>query len=112
MTEQIIPYSFGSSVAPEFRASNMQVAELGVVQGLLFTLDAQRVETTVAMIERWFEEIDQVVLISTGVSGKLEMGFVMMEWDEGYAVDTLFQSILKHDPSIVDYVVYARKEGV
>lgn len=101
MTQSLIPYD-RPYVAPE-----MQVAIAGA-QGVFLTLDADKLETTVATFERWFAGREDVLFVDYGTTDKTGLGFLIMEWT-GYEIDPLFLSILDDADFIKDYTAYGRE---
>ena len=82
----------------------------GEIQGVFFTISPDMPhEQLLAKVEGWFEGRDEVVIADYGVTDKLELGYILIEWI-GYEIDELFLAILRDEDLIEDYTVYTREE--
>ncbi len=101
MTQSLIPYE------RPYATPEVQVAIAGA-QGVFLTLDADKLETTLATFERWFADREDVIFVDAGTTDKTGLGFLIMEWT-GYEIDPLFLSILDDADFIEDYTAYGRE---
>ena len=86
------------------------VAQPGMMQGVVFTVDQSQLEWIINKIEGWFQDRDEIILIDYGISDKKEIGTVILEW-EYIEIDPLFLAILRDEELVIDYAVYNRAEG-
>ncbi len=100
----MIPYGFHSPDTPTFEAGPRAVGRIDVVT---FT-SAEPMEWLTDKIHSWFEDRDEVGHVTSGCT-EAGLYFMTLEWYECH-VDPLFLSILKHEESIDDVIVYTREE--
>jgi hypothetical protein len=99
---QLVPYSFsGITTYPQTR----QPATPGQVNGIYITLHPEHRETTLQKIMGWFAGRDEIDLVDTGISDKVGLGYIILEWDE-CEIDHLFLAILRDEETIADYTTY------
>jgi hypothetical protein len=98
----IVPYSFNAiSLAPP------QGGRLpGQTQGVYITVPDDY-QFILNKIIGWFSDRDEVELIDHGISDKLGLGYIILEWDER-EIDQLFLAILRDEEAVSDYTVYTR----
>jgi hypothetical protein len=53
----------------------------------------------------WFAGRDEIDLVDTGLSDKVGLGYLILEWDE-CEIDTLFLAILRDEEIVADYTTY------
>jgi len=98
----IIPYGFNAPALPSQRAGILP----GQVQGVYITIPDDY-QFVLNKIVGWFSDRDEVELIDHGVSDKVGLGYIILEWME-YEIDTLFLAILRDEDAVADYTVYVR----
>jgi|SRR5450755_3041663 hypothetical protein len=104
MQQGLVPYTPNYT----YEAPDQQVVIAGA-QGVFMTLDADKLATTIATFQRWFDGRDDVLIVDYGTTDKQEFGYLIMEW-LGYEIDPLFLSILRDADFVDDYTAYARGE--
>src|SRR5215472_10070646 len=101
----MIPYSFTDvATLPQ---SPQGVTLPGQVQGVYITLTSTDIQFILNKIIGWFRDRDEVELIDHGVTDKLGLGYIILEWIE-CEVDRLFLAILRDEETVEDYTVYTR----
>lgn len=107
----IVPfgYSFQSEKLPVPAAT--QPLDPGKYQAVHITCTPDGVSFLLNKIEIWFDEWDEVILVSHGISSKTCQGFIVLEWEECF-IDRLFLQILQHEATVLDFSVYIRNEEV
>jgi|SRR5579859_3403625 len=98
----IVPYAF-NGITEYPRAQ--QPATPGEVHGVYITLHPDHREVTLAKITGWFAGREEIILVDTGTSDKVGLGYILLEWDE-CAIDTLFLALLRDEELIADYTTY------
>jgi hypothetical protein len=101
----IIPYtSFqGITTIPQ----TQQPATPGQNNGVYITLKPEYRELTLQKIMGWFAGRDDIDLVDTGISDKVGLAYIILEWDE-CAIDQLFIAILRDEETIADFTIYTR----
>ncbi len=79
----------------------------GQTQGVYITIHADNREVMYEKMQRWFAGRDEVDFVDTGISDKIGLGYIILEWIE-CSIDALFLSILQDEEVIGDYTVYVR----
>jgi len=101
----LVPYSF--SIA-EYPRSQQQVLTIpGQTQGVSITLASPDFQFILNKITGWFRDRDEVELVDHGITDKLGLGYIILEWNE-CEIDQLFLAILRDEEAVEDYTVYAR----
>jgi hypothetical protein len=106
MGTAVIPYS--SSGLAEYQYTQ-QPETPGHTQGVYISLHPDHYELILGKIIGWFEGRPEIDLVDTGVSDKLGLGYIILEWIE-HAIDQLFLAILRDEEIVADYCVYIREE--
>lgn len=101
---QLVPYTFGG--VTEY-PQTQQPETLGQVNGVYITLHPEHREGILNKIVGWFAGRDEIDLVDTGISDKMGLGYIILEWDE-CAIDTLFLAILRDEEIVADYTTYIR----
>ena len=101
----LIPHSF-SSIA-EYPHTAQQPVIPGQAQGVYIALHPDHLEGILSKIIGWFAGREEIDLVDTGVSDKLGLGYIILEWIE-HAIDQLFLAILRDEELVADYTVYIR----
>ena len=83
------------------------VALPGQVQVLFITLSTDDYGWVLDKITRWFADRPEVRLVDHGLSDKVGLGCLILEW-HGRDVDPLFHAILREEALVADYCVYTR----
>lgn len=104
MRTAVIPYSFSGLAAYPY---TQQPATPGQTQGVYISLHPDHYEMILGKIMGWFEGRPEIDLVDTGVSDKLGLGYIILEWVE-HAIDQLFLAILCDEELVADYTVYLR----
>lgn len=103
---EIVPYqqkpSFNITTLPQSQGNALP----GQVQGVYITLIADYQFILNKMIG-WFSDRDEVELVDHGISDKMGLGYIILEWFECEA-DQLFLAILRDEEIVGDYTVYTR----
>lgn len=102
---KIYPKSFSDIDVRNLPDEGREQPLSGLIQGVHFTMPPEQGASILEKVEAWFEDRDDVSLISHGATEKEEVGYIVLEFDE-YEIDRLFLSILRHDPNIIDFTVY------
>ena len=100
----VIPHSF-SGIA-EYPHMTQQPETPGQIQGVYIALHPDHLEGILAKIIGWFAGRPEIDLVDTGVSDKVGLGFIILEWVE-HEIDQLFLAILRHEELVADYTVYS-----
>ena len=100
----LVPYSF--SIA-EYPQSQQVLTIPGQAQGVYIYLAFSDIQFILNKIIGWFRDRDEVELVDHGVSDKLGLGYIILEWTE-CEVDQLFLAILRDEELVEDYTVYTR----
>ena len=101
----VIPHSF--SGLAEYPHMTQQPETPGQTQGVYIGLHPDHYELILGKIMGWFEGRPEIDLVDTGVSDKLGLGYIILEWVE-HAIDQLFLAILRDEELVADYTVYIR----
>ena len=96
--------TFKSKTLPQ---SSGEELEENQYQGVHFTV-TNNVGKILEVIERWFDEDDEVIFVDDGETAK-GLHFIILEW-EGCAISPSFLEVLEHSPDVSDYSVYLRDE--
>jgi hypothetical protein len=96
---QLVPYPFHGVV--EYPRTQ-QPAVPGQVQGVSITLHPDHREPILEKITGWFAGRGEIDLIDTGVSDKVGLGYILLEWIE-HEIDPLFLAILRDEEVVADY---------
>jgi hypothetical protein len=99
----IVPYSFNVATLPQVPRL---VTMPGQAQGVYIILPDDY-QFILSKVMSWFAGRDEVELVDHGVSDKVGLGYIIMEWSE-CDVDPLFLAILRDEESVADYTVYTR----
>lgn len=100
----VTPYTFNSIALPQYPpVSNLP----GQAQGVYITLESTDYQFILNKIVGWFSDRDEVELVDHGVTDKLNLGYILLEWTER-TVDQLFLAILRDEETVTDYTVYTR----
>ncbi len=104
----IVPYSFAitTNIATPPGLQKGAVL-LGQMQGIYVTLSSTDYQFLLNKIIGWFRDRDEVELIDHGVSDKVGLGYIILEWEE-CEVDQLFTAILRDEEIVADYTIYTR----
>jgi len=105
MADIVPSYSFKTPDLP----APQSVAQPGMIQGVVFTVEPDQLEWIINKIEGWFEDRDEIILVDYGISDKQGIGTVILEW-EYVEIDPLFLAILRDEELVIDYAVYNRSE--
>ena len=100
---QLVPYSFNEVI--EYPRTQ-QPATPGQIQGVYITLDPEHREAILDKIMGWFAGRDEIDLVDTGISDKMGLGYIILEWDE-CEIDQLFLAILRDEEIVADYTTYS-----
>jgi hypothetical protein len=100
----LIPYSFHIQTLPQPSERPLPGSQ---AQGVYITLATSNYEFILDKITGWFSDRDEVELIDHGISDKVQLGYIMLEWSE-YEIDPLFLAILRDEETVADYTVYTR----
>ena len=106
MEMAVIPYSLGGIAAYPY---TQQPEAPGHTQGVSISLHPDHYELIPGKITGWFEGRPEIDLVDTGVSNKLGLGYIILEWIE-HTIDQLFLAILRDEELVADYTVYLREE--
>ncbi len=106
MGTAVIPYTFSGLAAYPL---TQQPETPGHTQGVYIALHPDHYEMILGKIMGWFEGRPEIDLVDTGVSDKLGLGYIILEWVE-HAIDQLFLAILRDEELVADYCVYLREE--
>jgi hypothetical protein len=101
---QLVPYSFDN--VTEYPRTQ-QPATPGQNQGVYITLHPEHQETILAKIMGWFAGRAEIDLVDTGISDKVGLGYIILEWIE-CEIDQLFLAILRDEEIVADYTAYTR----
>src|SRR5579859_2182138 len=99
----VIPYSFNGIT--EYPQSPQQPATPGQIHGVYITLHPDHLDVTLAKITGWFSGREEIDLVCTGLSDKVGLGYIILEWIE-CAIDQLFLALLRDEELIADYTTY------
>lgn len=99
----IVPYGMGGITT--YPQQTKQPATPGQNNGVYITLRPEHRETVLQMIMGWFTGRDEIDLVETGMSDKMGLGYIILEWLE-CEIDTLFLAILRDEAMIADYTSY------
>jgi hypothetical protein len=102
----IIPYTSFQGITT-YPQQTQQPATPGQNNGVYITLRPEHRETVLQMIMGWFTGRSEIDLVDTGMSDKVGLGYIILEWLE-CATDTLFLAILRDEEMIADYTIYTR----
>ena len=101
---QLVPYSFeGVTNYPQ----TQQPATPGQTQGVYITLHPEHRETILEKVMGWFAGREEIDLVDTGISDKVGLGYIILEWIE-CETDQLFLAILRDEEIVADYTTYTR----
>ena len=103
--QEMIPYSFSMAAY----SHTQQPETLGQTQGVYLSLHPDSYELILGKIVGWFEGRPEIDLVDTGISDKVGVGYIMLEWVE-HAIDQLFLAILRDEELVADYTVYICEE--
>lgn len=101
---QLVPYSFSGITA---YPRTQQPATPGQNHGVYITLHPENRETIIAKVMGWFAGRAEIDLVDTGISDKVGLGYIILEWDE-CEIDQLFLAILRDEEIVADYTIYTR----
>jgi hypothetical protein len=79
----------------------------GMAQGVYITLHPDALETISQRIAGWFAGWEEIRVVDKGVSDKVGLGFMIIEWME-CEIDRLFLVMLRDEEAVGDYTVYGR----
>ncbi len=100
----VVPHSFNSSVQyPHTRQPELP----GQVQGVYITLHPDARFAILGKITGWFAGRPEIDLVDSGLSDKVGLGYIILEWVER-EIDQLFLAILRDEEIVADYTVYIR----
>jgi hypothetical protein len=100
----MVPYSFDSITAyPRIQ----QPATPGQNQGVYITLHPDHRAEILDKIIGWFRGREEIDLVDTGISDKVGLGYIILEWIE-CEIDQLFLAILRDEDIVADYTIYTR----
>lgn len=99
---QMVPASFNALTPSQETASTP-----GRINGVYLTLHPDVTEELTEKIAGWFADRPRVQIVDNGTSDKQGLGFVLIEWIE-CEIDPLFLAIVRDEPFVGDYTVYAR----
>jgi len=99
----VIPHSFSGMAKYPY---TQQPETPGKTQGVYICLHPDHLEGILAKIIGWFEGRPEIDLVDTGVSDKVGLGFIILEWVE-HEIDQLFLAILRDEELVADYTVYS-----
>lgn len=105
MQEMDLIPSFNSAILPQSQGNALSP---GQAQGVYFTMPAGVYKGLPAKVDGWFEGRGEVVLTDFGLTDKLELGYIMIEWQEEEN-DPLFLAILRDEELVEDYAVYVQE---
>ena len=100
----VIPHSFSGMAKYPY---TQQPETPGQTQGVYISLHPDHYEMILTKIIGWFAGRPEIDLVDTGISDKLGLGYVILEWAE-CAIDQLFLAILRDEEIVADYTVYIR----
>ena len=100
----IVPYSFSLAMLPPSPQTTLLPDQ---AQGVYITLTSTDYQFILNKIVGWFRDRDEVDLIDHGISDKVGLGYIILEWAE-CEVDRLFLDILRDEEIVADYTVYTR----
>lgn len=100
----IVPYSF--SGVTEYPRQQFFVTP-GQSHGVHITLHPEHREMILDKIVGWFRGREEIDLVCTGISDKVGLGYIILEWIE-CEVDQLFLAILRDEEVVADYTTYIR----
>ena len=99
-----------ANIVPSFNVTRLPQNRGGILagqaQGVYITLPDDY-QFILNKIIGWFSERIEVELIDHGISDKMGMGYIILEWEE-CEVDPLFLAILRDEETVTDYTVYTR----
>ena len=96
----VIPYSFSIAESPHMR----QEVIPGQVQGVSIALHPAHREVILSKITGWFEGRPEIDRVDTGISDKVGLGSIILEW-MACEIDQLFLAILCDEEIVADYMV-------
>ena len=105
MAMKMIPYSFSGMA--EYPHTTQQPVIPGQAQGVYIALHPDHLEGILSKIIGWFAGRSEIDLVDTGISDKVGVGYIILEWIE-YEIDQLFLAILRDEELVADYTVYIR----
>ena len=76
----------------------------GESQQVQFTCDPDHVSWITERLYQLFEGRDEVILVGSGLTEKLGLGFIMLQFD-GCQMDPTFRRILETEQFIIDFSV-------
>ncbi len=92
----------------EYRRPQRPVENPGEILGIHISVHPDALHAISEKIANWFHGRDEVDVVDVGVSDKVGIGYIIMEWLE-YDIDPLFLAILRDEEAIADYAVYERE---
>lgn len=101
----VIPYSF-SGIA-DYPHTTQQPVIPGQAQGVYIALHPDHHEVILSEVMGWFAGRPEIELVDTGISDKVGLGYIILEWIE-HEIDQLFLAILRDEELVADYTVYLR----
>lgn len=101
---QIVPHSFNITTLPQ--PQRRLITLPNQAQGVYITIPGDY-QFILNKIIGWFSDRDEVELIDHGISDKVGLGYIILEWEE-CEVDPLFLAILRDEETVADYTVYTR----
>jgi len=96
----LIPSLFSIAECPH----TQQPVTPGHTQGVYISLHPDQYEMILAKISGWFSGREKIELVDHGVSDKLGLDYIILEWIE-HEIDPLFLSILRDKEIVADYTV-------
>jgi hypothetical protein len=99
----IVPYAFGGIT--EYPRTQQQPATPGEIHGVYITLHPDHRDVTLDKIMGWFAGREEIVLVDHGLSDKVGLGYILLEWIE-CEIDQLFLAMLRDEDLIADYTTY------
>ena len=104
----IVPYSFGGMTDYPHLAQQQQPATPGEIHGVYILLHPDHREMALQRFLGWFTGREEIVLVDTGLSDKVGLGYILLEWME-CEIDQLFLAFLRDEESIADYTTYVHE---
>ena len=101
--QQLVPYGGIESITTYPRTQQAETP--GQNNGVYITLHPEHRQTLVEKIISWFAGRDEIDFVETGLSDKVGLGYIILEWIE-CEIDTLFLAILRDEEMIADYTTY------
>lgn len=104
---ELMPYGATPLEQPGDPTFPLDLSDQEMIQGVCLSLAQEHRDGFVPLLEQWFADRDEVVLLASCTSVKAGQGLLILEW-EGGPIDPLFLAIVRQEPLIDDYWVYTR----